>query len=276
MQGSFRTIELSDAGYEFDGLRFLTVQTPNLKGRGDICLFVPQMEAPLSNLPIYILLHGVYGSAWVWALKGGAHRTAHEMMREGLIKPAIIAMPSDGLWGGGSGYLAHHQKDFAQWIVSDVPLAIRENIPEAGAQSPLCIGGLSMGGYGALHLGCGHPEKFSAIAAHSAITRLREMELFVEEPVSDYSAGQKFPDVIDVIRENRTKLPPIRFDCGRDDELIEGNRVLHRQLKDINLAHTYEEFEGGHQWEYWQRHVRKTFAFFDENISDRAVLIRLF
>ena len=32
---SFRTIELSDSVYE-NGLRFLTIKTPNLKGRGDI------------------------------------------------------------------------------------------------------------------------------------------------------------------------------------------------------------------------------------------------
>ena len=68
---SFRTIELSDEVFETDGLRFLTVKTPNLLGRGDICLYLPQGIEPRTNLPIYILLHGVYGSAWAWALKGG-------------------------------------------------------------------------------------------------------------------------------------------------------------------------------------------------------------
>ena len=72
MASSFRTIELSDSIFESQNLRFLTVKTANLKGRGDICLYVPQVDENI-NLPIYILLHGVYGSAWIWAMKGGAH-----------------------------------------------------------------------------------------------------------------------------------------------------------------------------------------------------------
>lgn len=35
---SFRTIELSDSVYE-NGLRFLTIKTPNLKGRSHISLY---------------------------------------------------------------------------------------------------------------------------------------------------------------------------------------------------------------------------------------------
>ncbi|WP_396633938.1 alpha/beta hydrolase [Maribacter sp. R86514] len=269
MQGSFRTIELSDANFEFDGLRFLTVKTPNLKGRGDICVFVPKSEKPLKNLPIYSLLHGVYGSAWAWALKGGAHKSAHEMMQNGEIAPAIIAMPSDGLWGDGSAYFPHHNKDFAKWIVEDVPLAIQENIPEAGDKSKLCIGGLSMGGYGALSLGAKYSDKFSAISAHSAITKLEEMELFVEEPLSDYTENATQPNVVDIITDNKTTLPPLRFDCGKADQLINGNRDLHAQLTELRIPHEYTEFSGGHQWEYWQEHVRKTYLFFNASIAHK-------
>ena len=265
-QGSFRTVELSNPAFEFEGLRFLTVKSNNLKGRGDICLFVPKLKKPLSDLPIYILLHGVYGSAWVWALKAGAHQTVNKLMQNNTIKPAILAMPSDGLWGDGSGYLAHNQKDFGRWIVEEVPLAIQENIPEASLNSPLCIGGLSMGGYGALLLGNKHPEKFKAISAHSAITRFEELKLFVEEPLADYGQKTEHPDVIDVIK-NRSGLPPIRFDCGLDDELLEGNRLLHKQLNDFNIPHTYEEFKGGHEWKYWQKHVGRTLRFFNDILS---------
>ena len=41
-------------------------------------------------------------------------------------------------------------------------------------------------------------------------------------------------------------LPPLRFDYGKSDGLIEGNRLLHQQLLDLNIPHTYGEFEGGH------------------------------
>ena len=262
---SFRTIELSDSVYETNGLRFLTIKTPNLMGRGDICLFVPQGNH--SDLPIYLLLHGVYGSAWIWAMKGGAHVTAKEMMDSEQMAPAIIAMPSDGLWGDGSAYFDHHAKRFEQWIVHDVPQAIVENIPEATENSSLCIGGLSMGGYGALRLGGLYPNKFKAISAHSSITQLTQMSQFVEEPIEAYLTSCTIPNVIDIFQKNRDHLPPIRFDCGKQDPLIEANRLLHQQMSQSGIDHTYVELNGGHEWSYWINNLKRTYSFFDQIIS---------
>ncbi len=235
-------------------------------GRGDICLFVPEVHGKIFDLPIYILLHGVYGSAWAWAFKGGAHHTAQRLIQQGEIKPAIIAMPSDGLWGDGSGYLPHDQRKFDQWIVRDVPLAIRENIPQALHSNKIAIGGLSMGGYGALMLGARFPDQFSAISGHSSITKLEQMRLFVEEPLAHYNQKSGAENVIEAMVMNGSDLPPIRFDCGIDDELIEANRLLHQQLEERAIPHTYEEFTGGHTWTYWQQHVERTFKFFDSYV----------
>jgi len=262
---SFRTIELSAQEYENAGLRFLTVKTKNLKGRGDICLFVPKNAKSLNDLPIYILLHGVYGSSWVWAMKGGAHQTAARLMENKTIEPAIIAMPSDGLWGDGSGYLSHQEKDFAQWIVSDVPKAIMENLDYTSDKSPMCIGGLSMGGYGALMLGVRFPQKFKAISGHSSITKFEQMATFVEEPLASYEIKDSDIDVIGAIKKQQGLLPALRFDCGISDDLLDANRTLHKELQELNIEHTYEEFEGGHEWPYWQKHLESTLRFFEKH-----------
>jgi len=261
---SFRTVKLSDPIYE-NNLRFLTIKTQNLKGRGDICLFIPNVEEGKTDLPIYILLHGVYGSAWSWALNGGAAQTAERLITNGDINPAIIAMPSDGLWGDGSAYFSHHDINFDQWIVNDVPLAIIENIPEAGKNSTLCIGGLSMGGYGALMLGARFPDKFKAISAHSSITALEQMAQFVEEPLEEYSTFCDSPNVIDAMTKNQKILPALRFDCGSSDTLVDANRLLHGQLQDLHINHSYQEFSGGHEWPYWVEHLEKSFKFFDNH-----------
>lgn len=263
MLSSFRTIELSDANFESQGLKFLTVKTPNLQGRGDICLYVPKVEEEISNIPIYILLHGVYGSSWIWAMKGGAHKTAERLIKNKTIKPAIIAMPSDGLWGDGSAYFAHHHKKFDKWIIDDVITAVKENITEAKNSTSTCIGGLSMGGFGAFSLGSRFPEKFRAISGHSSITKLEQMTLFVEESIDEYLKEAELPNVIDIMKMNKSKLPPIRFDCGIQDSLLKANRLLHNQLLDLKIKHTYQEFDGGHEWFYWQKHIEKTLIFFD-------------
>lgn len=266
-KSSFRTVKLSEPSYECSGLRFMTIKTPNLLGRGNICVYVPEVPSGVSDLPIYILLHGVYGSAWSWALNGGAHVTAQKLMDENKIAPAIIAMPSDGLWGDGSGYFSHHKKHFGKWIVEDVPTAVIENISTASDKSKICIGGLSMGGYGALMLGSQHASRFSAIAGHSSITELSQFELFVEEPMDEYFDECKVTKVFDSLLGHRSQLPPFRFDCGSTDLLIEPNRRLHQQLIDAGIDHIYEEYEGEHEWPYWQKNVTHTLCFFDRHVK---------
>ena len=265
MEELFRTTEISDPQFERDHLRFITVKSENLKGRGDICVFVPPGEHA-ANIPLVILLHGVYGSAWVWSQKAGVHRTAMKMIEGGEIEPMVIAMPSDGLWGDGSGYLPHNHKDFEKWIVKDVPNAVIQNIPEVTQDSELFISGLSMGGFGALRLGIKYADRFKAISAHSSITDLHQMNLFVEEPVKNYlQEDEKENSVWGLVEKQSGKLPRIRFDCGKADELIEANRKLHRQLTKALISHEYEEFEGGHDWQYWQEHIKKSLFFFMES-----------
>src|SRR3546814_2809346 len=89
----FRTVELSDPGIDPTGLRFMTVKSAALGARADISLFVPDCVAGLADVPIVILLHGVYGSHWAWALKGGAHLTAQRLIDEDTIPPLVLAMP---------------------------------------------------------------------------------------------------------------------------------------------------------------------------------------
>ncbi|WP_020532314.1 alpha/beta hydrolase [Flexithrix dorotheae] len=267
MPSKFRTTEISDPQFEQNGLRFITVKTPHLKGRGDICLFVPEIETSISDLPLVILMHGVYGSAWCWAMKGGAHLTAQRLISEGKIKPMVVAMPSDGLWGDGSGYLTHHSRNFEKWISEDVPAAVKENIPLVTGKSLLFISGLSMGGFGALRIGAKYPEKFRAISGHSSITALEQMKLFVEEPLSDYKQDNAIDeDVFKTMQSNQNQLPPIRFDCGKNDLLIEHNRLLHQQLEKANIPHKYEEFGGEHSWDYWQKHLEDTLEFFNAQL----------
>ncbi|MFY0607622.1 MAG: esterase family protein [Cyclobacteriaceae bacterium] len=260
----FKTTELSNPAFEMDGLRFITVKTPNLKGRGDICVFVPKGEG-LKDLPVVTLLHGVYGSAWVWAFLGNAHNIAQKLIDEGRIKPMILAMPSDGLWGDGSGYMAHDERDFEKWIAEDVPNAILENIPQSSSKSNQFISGLSMGGFGALKIGSKYGKNYQAISAHSSITEVGQMSLFVEEAIGEYKPEERAnEDVLTSILEHRSTLPPLRFDCGSSDLLIEYNRALHQSLLDAGVDHSYQEFEGEHEWVYWQEHLVDTLEFFNQ------------
>ena len=259
----FRTIELSDPRFETNHLRFMTVKSANLKGRGDICIFVPPDTPAEQTLPIVILLHGVYGSSWAWTHSAGVHIQAKEMMDRNTIPPMIIAMPSDGLWGDGSAYLSHNGYDFEKWIAEDVVDALPGNIKGAHKDSPLFIAGLSMGGFGALRIGAKYSHRFKGIAAHSSITSVAQMKLFVEEEIENYHQHVKADeDVFETFQQNRDTLPPIRFDCGINDPLIEYNRELHQKMLQKGIPHTYQENAGAHEWSYWETHIKESLCFF--------------
>ena len=111
-----------------EGLRFLTVKSAALGGRADITLYVPETAADAADVPIVLLLHGVYGSHWAWALKGAAHLTLDRLIAAGQVPPMVLAMPSDGLWGDGSGYVAHGMQNFERWVAAEVPAAVAKTV----------------------------------------------------------------------------------------------------------------------------------------------------
>ncbi|WP_395735425.1 alpha/beta hydrolase [Prosthecobacter sp.] len=255
---SFRTFESAAVG---DGVYHVTVKSAALCHRADLSLYVPP-DTTAEKLPLVILLHGVYGSHWAWLYKGGAREVMDRLIREEGLPPMMLAMPSDGLWGDGSGYVQHRNADFARWIVEEVPEAAAE-IDSRCKDAPRFIGGLSMGGYGALRLGLLNPQKFAAISAHSSITDApAQMQGFVEEALAKYDLTDTNPLAVLDCAKQASQVPHLRFDCGSEDILIEYNRKLHRDLEAAGIPHVYEEFPGGHTWDYWHEHLADSLRFF--------------
>lgn len=263
----FRTLEVSDPTLMPEGLHCITVKSAAMQQRADITLFVPRQVAGLLNVPLVLLLHGVYGSHWAWAFKGGAHHTAQRLIDAGAIPPLVLAMPSDGLWGDGSGYAAHAQQDFERWIVDEVPAAASEVCASCSSASPLCIAGLSMGGFGALRLAGKYPQRFVAAAGHSTVTEAAQLDALLAESRAGWSNAQADLSVLAALRSAPAPLPPLRFDCGRDDPFIAANRHLHDELDAFGIAHEYAEHDGGHGWDYWSRHLEDTLRFFGRTLQ---------
>jgi putative tributyrin esterase len=243
-------VELSEPAFEVDGLRHATCNSAALGRRADATFWASNDEGPL---PLVVLLHGVYGSHWAWAHKAGAHRTA-----AALGVPVALAMPSDGLFGLGSGYVRHAGGDFASWILDEVPQLAAQAIP-VDPDAPIALVGLSMGGFGALLLGARHPGRVHAVNGMSSITDFRQMKWFVGD-ISHYDVAVEDQSVVEAMT-SAPALPRIRFDCGSDDPLIEPNRTLHDALDERCIAHEYVEHPGGHEWPYWAAHLGAALEF---------------
>lgn len=259
--GRFRSLEVSDPAHEVEGLRLVTVHSPALGSRADLTLWVPEAPGPL---PVVVLLHGIYGSHWMWVHKAGVHRTAARLLHDGAIPPMVLAMPSDGHWEDGSGYLSLPGRDAETWIVDEVIEAVEAAVPQVKAEAGVCLAGLSMGGFGALRLGARHPHRFRAVAGHSSVTELSQLDELTATRLDDVG---NLGDLLVAA----PRLPPLRFDCGLDDPFLEPNRQLHAQLTTAGVPHLYEEHPGGHDWNYWSDHVARTLVFFGSVLGGPTV-----
>lgn len=265
---TFRTLECSDPATSVYGLQFVTVKSRALGRRADVTVFVPPAARGVANLPIVTLLHGVYGSHWAWALKGTAHHTVTRLIERGVLPPVALLMPSDGLWGDGSGYVAHEGHDAERWVIDEVPALACEIIEGCTTHSPLLLAGLSMGGFAALRLAGKYPQRIAAAAALSAVTDVAQLDALIEEDRNQWSRAPADLSVLAALTGCPGSVPPLSIACGLDDPYLEANRELHRALQRTGITHHYAESGGGHDWAYWSTTLEETLRFFGHQLHD--------
>jgi S-formylglutathione hydrolase FrmB len=213
---------------------------------------------------VFYLLHGLSDDHTIWM-----RRTSIERYVAGL--PLAVVMPD-----GGRGWYTNAVEgdSYEDDLVKDVVGLVDRTFPIKGERGGRCIGGLSMGGYGAVKIGLKYPETFGSITSHSgAVGFLRDpaaarplspefTRIFGKEP----KGGPDDPFTL-VERMDHGRIPPMRLDCGTDDFLLKQNRAFHEHLEMLHIPHEYQEFSGGHTWEYWDEHVREAIAFHTRNLG---------
>jgi putative tributyrin esterase len=190
----------------------------------------------------------------------GAHDTHHAWLYRSKLAiylerfPFVVIMPSGELssWSNWR----NPREPFEDFIIQDLIPACERFFPIRRGR--WAIGGLSMGGYGALRLGLKYSDRFASIYAHSSAFWGEGPDKF-----SDFEQGVSADDRVDadvsthaeraLARDDR---PTLSFDCGVDDYLIDQNRAFHAYLESIDFPHTYEEHPGAHTWTYWDEHVQ--------------------
>jgi S-formylglutathione hydrolase FrmB len=208
-------------------------------------VIVPEVgEGPF---PVLFQLHGLTDDCNAWIQRSNLLRHAADY-------PFVIVMPDGGThfysnWKS-SGRLG--RANYEDLIVTDITNHLRRHFNVT--DGPWAIGGLSMGGYGALKVGLKYPDRFASIWAHSSKIDWRDTEL-------DLSMLADSQDINLLMHAERVagldRKPVISFDCGVDDELVGENRWFHDELGQLGLEHQYAEFDGAHDWDYWDLHVRE-------------------
>ena len=230
-------------------------------------VYVPDDTPP--PFATFYLLHGLSDDYTIWLRRTSVERYATR-------HPLMIVMP-DGFRGFYTNNAAGPA--YATYVAKELIETVERIFPAKRSRESRGIGGLSMGGYGALRLALGFPDLFAAATSHSGAVlhgsrnhprvggSLGEAEfrqIFGEQPVgTDH-------DVLALARQaqSRGSLPHLRIDCGVDDGLLEDNRALHAKFDGLRVPHEYEEFPGGHDWEYWDAHVQEALACQAKHLKD--------
>lgn len=211
--------------------------------------------------PVLYMLHGLSGSYLEW-LDYKLFDTAEDLMSKNQIKPMIIVLPS-----GDQEYWVDHAGGGLQWgqyMMRDVVGFIDNNFRTIANRNSRAVGGHSMGGHGSLQLAFNYPDVFGVVGAHSPTLRTKEQ-------APDFFGDEAFYEAHDPVSLARTapnlNTLKIWVDIGTlDDGWRPRAEELQSVLENRGIAHTWNEFEGGHAGEYWIEHVADYLRFYASSV----------
>ena len=153
----------------------------------------------------------------------------------------------------------------SEFVSRELPELTRSLLPLSLKKEETWIGGISMGGYGALYNGLRHPDVFGKIIAISPVIDPISLADSSESPMSKEKVKLLFGEY-DVYKETDKniikvlcdkaeigeKIPEIFFRCGREDRLVwEQARTFLRAADRCGISLDYAETHGGHDLLYW-------------------------
>jgi len=214
---------------------------------------------------VLYLLHGGYSRHGEWA---------EQVDLAGLAAgwPVALVLPEGGfsLWVHG-----HDGQHWERYAAVDVPEAVEARLGLVLPREKRAVAGLSMGGFGALHLGLTYPERYVALASLSGAFGITFWNIgrfdgspFLPAlgPVGSGTRAWVEPTAT-LARALRhvgpAALPAMWLATGTEDdpEVTQAHRALHRALLAAGVAATAVERPGGHSWDFWRQQTPALLAF---------------
>ncbi len=248
-----------------------TVPSRILGKRVPYCVTLPPGydEDETRQYPVLYYLHGM-GQNEQTLLSAGGWDLLERMVQQGRIGEFIMVTPD----GGRSFYV--NSKDGSQryedFFMEEFLPGIELRYRALGTRAGRAIGGVSMGGYGALRFAFLYPSQFASVAVHSAalvenmpptLTQSfgRSLRSFGEPFDPAYwNANTPFALVGDADGLDGLR---IYFDCGRNDDFgfNVGAEALHELLERRGVPHEFHLYPGNHSREYVGEHFDESLEF---------------
>ncbi len=233
------------------------------------------------HFPILYSLHGL-GDNEQFYVHSGLWNLVEDLQEKGELKEFLIVTPE----GGASFYInSKDGKDrYEDFLLLEFFPFIERRYRAAPGRGNRAISGVSMGGYGALHLAFRHPQLFIAVSANSAAL-IEKLPSFLgnapDSPRARVFGGvfgappdQAFWDQNSPLTLARTANLAglhIYFDCGdHDDYRFEAGAVaLDKILTARHVAHEFHLYPGRHDAGYFAEHLPASVLFTSRNFPAR-------
>ena len=238
-------------------------------------IYLPEAPAAAAGrrLPVLYLLHGRGDSESAWLEHGNIAAILDRKIVSGELQPLIVVMPMAGnSWyvddarSGAGSYGA-----MAQALTGDLMAAVDSRYRTAACREARGVGGLSMGGFGAMVYAFDHPELYSAAFSLSgslfseqaddiAARRGRYAQMFggvYGEPFDEarFRSWTAFAKLDKAGPE--AKKVAVWLAAGDDDfpALLSGTVRFHQELQRRSVSSELRIYDGAHTWALWSSAV---------------------
>jgi S-formylglutathione hydrolase FrmB len=225
--------------------------------------------------PVLYFLHGI-GENEQALLDSGGWDLIQDLWDKKQIGEFVIAAPA----GDRTFFL--NSRDgrvrYEDFFIREFLPFIENHYRSATGRRNRGITGISMGGYGALHLALRYPQVFGSVSANSPalIAVLPRVQVNPgQAAVLARVLGSTFGNPFDPAYWNRNspftlvRNGPraaglrIYFDCGTEDDygFNRGAQAFHDLLVSRGIPHEFHLYPGGHDWAYFAQHFPASLEF---------------
>ncbi|MGB2655684.1 MAG: alpha/beta hydrolase family protein [Candidatus Acidiferrum sp.] len=238
-------------------------------------LLPPSYDSDRSRrYPVLYLLHGL-GDDDQMLIHSGGLNLIEDLWEQHQLGEFLIVTPSaDASFYINSLDGRHRYEDF--FMREFMPGVEKRYRAQPGRKSR-GIAGISMGGYGALHIAFQHPQLFEAVGALSAalieelprVSPQNARQLGVLRVLGS-AFGSPFNDAfwirndpVTIARTANLAGLKIFFDCGSEDDygFDAGAQALDKLLTSRHIPHEFHLYPGGHDWSFFAEHLPALLEF---------------
>jgi S-formylglutathione hydrolase FrmB len=237
------------------------------------CILLPPTYDANSarRYPVLYELHGLSDDERM-LLRPGVFNLMEGMWERKQLGEFLIVTPA----GDSSFYVnSHDGQRYEDFLLREFLPDIERRYRVQPGRDSRAVAGISMGGYGALHLAFAHPDLFGSVSAESpALIETLQPTGARAQTAALRGLGDVFGKPVDrafwnhdnpltLARTADLDRLKIYFDCGAKDDygFNLGAQTLDEELAARSIPHEFHLYPGRHNWDYFASHLSASMEF---------------